>query len=271
MAIQKDDLLSIKKFSQLTGIKQSTLRYYDDLGLFTPAARGENGYRYYSPVQIITINSIALLHQLDMPIRQISEIQNNRSPETLLEVLNAKEATLEAEYINIERSYSVVKTLKRLIQQGLAADENIIETVYLDDMQIVIGPINDFKKSPYFYDAFTHLCSVAKQYRIDLRLPVGGYFTDFNAWCEEPGRPAHFFSVDPKGLDKREAGKYLVAYQRAYYGETGDLTDRVKNYLDDNDRMTIGPLYTIFVHDELSIDDPENYLMQVTIEVAPAR
>jgi DNA-binding transcriptional MerR regulator len=91
MPISHNDLLSIKDFSQLTGIKQSTLRYYDDLGLFSPAKRGENGYRYYSPQQIITINSINLLNELDMSIREISEIQKNRSPELLFHVLSEKE------------------------------------------------------------------------------------------------------------------------------------------------------------------------------------
>ena len=271
MPILKNDLLSIKNFSKLTGIKQSTLRYYDDLGLFSPAVRGENGYRYYSPQQIITINSINLLHELNMPIRQITHIQSRRSPELMFEVLNEKEAALEAEFINIERSYNVVKTLKRMIQTGLAAEDGAIETRFLDEMPIVVGPPNDFGGSLYFYDAFLKFCSEAKQYRIDLRLPVGGMFEDFDTFVGSPGKPTNFFSVDPKGMDKRSAAIYLVAYQRGYYGETGSLVERIKKYMDENGLTATGPVYNIFLHDELSVDDPDNYLMQATVEVAQSR
>jgi len=271
MTISKTDLLSIKHFSKLTGIKQSTLRYYDDLGLFSPALRAENGYRYYSPQQICTINSINLLHELDMPIRKITHIQSNRSPELMFEVLNEKEAALEAEFMKLERSFNVVKTLKRLVQQGLAADEGTIDTPYYDDLPLVIGPTNDFGGSQYFYDAFVNFCGEAKQYRIDLSLPVGGIFEDFKYFCAYPGRPTQFISVDPKGLDKRPAGKYLSIYHRGYYGEAGDLPERMANYLEENNLVTIGPVYNIFLLDELSIDDPSNYLMHATVEVTPAR
>jgi len=271
MAISKNDLLSIKNFSRLTGIKQSTLRYYDDLGLFSPAVRGENGYRYYSPQQIITINSINLLHELDMPIRQITHIQSNRSPELMYEVLNEKEEALEAEYIKIERSYNVVRTLKRMIQTGLAADEMDIETRFLEDLSIVIGPPNDYGGSQYFYDAFLKFCSEAKQYRIDLRMPVGGMFDNFSNFCLYPGRPSRFFSVDPKGLDKRPAARYLTAFQRGYYGDTGPISERMKQYISEHDLTPVGPVYNIFLHDELSIDDPQNYLMNATVEVTQFR
>lgn len=267
MAISKNDMLSIKDFSRLTGIKQSTLRYYDDLGLFSPVIRGTNGYRYYSPQQITTINSINLLHELDMPIRKVSDIQNNRSPELMFRVLSEKEEVLEAELMKLERSYNVVRTLKRMIQIGLASDEAVIETRFYDELPIVIGPENEFGHSRYFIDDFLKFCENAKQYRIDLRLPVGGMFTDFDTFCQGPALPTNFFSVDPKGLDKRPAGKYVSAFQRGYYGETGNLVERMKTYIHEQNLRITGPVYNIFLHDELSIDDPHNYLLQATVEV----
>ena len=267
MGISKNDLLSIKDFSNLTGIKQSTLRYYDDLGLFSPALRGENGYRYYSPQQIITINSINLLHELDMPIRQISDIQKDRTPDLMFKVLSYKEDTLGTELLNLERSYNVVRTLKRMIQIGLSADENAVETRFYDDLSIVIGPQNDWGDSDSFYNPFLSFCNEAKQYRIDLRLPVGGMFDNFDTFCGNPGRPTRFFSVDPKGLDKRTAGRYLSAYQRGYYGETSGLVSRMGMYILEHDLTPVGPVYNIFLHDELSVNDPNNYLMHATVEV----
>jgi len=268
MNISKNDLLSIKDFSSLTGIKQSTLRYYDDLGLFSPAQRGENGYRYYTPQQMITINSINLLHELDMPIRRISDIQSRRTPELMFEVLNDKEESLESELLRLERSYNVVRTLKRMIQIGLSSDESIVETRFFDELPIVVGPVNDYGNSDYFYNAFLKFCSEAKLYRIDMRLPVGGLFTDFDSFCSNPSKPAHFFSVDPKGLDKRHSGRFVSAFQRGYYGETGDLAERMRKHILENNLIPLGSVYNIYLHDELSVNDPNNYLLHSTVEVA---
>jgi DNA-binding transcriptional MerR regulator len=268
MTISNDDLLSIKDFSRLTGIKQSTLRYYDDLGLFTPAKRAENGYRYYSPQQIITINSIHMLHELDMPIRQISEIQNRRTPELMFEVFSDKEDSIEAELLRLGRMHNVVHTLKRMIQIGLSANETKVETCFFEELPIVVGPVNNFKNSDHFYDAFLEFCSVSKQYRIDLRLPVGGVFKDFKYFCDNPSEPTHFFSVDPTGLDKRPGGRFVSAFHRGFYGETGDLVERMQQYITDNCIKTVGPVYNIFLHDELSVEDPGLYLLHATIEIA---
>ena len=40
--------LKIGELAKQTGIAVGTLRYYSDLGLLQPVARGDNGYRYYS-------------------------------------------------------------------------------------------------------------------------------------------------------------------------------------------------------------------------------
>jgi hypothetical protein len=167
----------------------------------------------------------------------------------------------------MERSYNVVRTLKRMIQSGISADETVVETKYYDELPIVIGPENDFGSSPYFYDAFLHFCSVSKQYRIDLRLPVGGMFLNFDKFLSEPSKPEYFFSVDPKGLDKRASGKYVSALQRGYYGQTGNVVERIQNFMQEHELKPAGPVYNMFLHDELSIDNPDNYLMQFTVAV----
>jgi DNA-binding transcriptional MerR regulator len=38
---------TVKEISDLTGISVRTLHYYDEIGLFTPTKKNENGYRLY--------------------------------------------------------------------------------------------------------------------------------------------------------------------------------------------------------------------------------
>jgi DNA-binding transcriptional MerR regulator len=262
-----NELLSIKDFAKLTGVKESALRYFDNLGLFSPTKRGSNGYRYYSPQQIITINSINLLHDLGMPTRQITDIEGNRTPQLMLEVLTKKENELESELHRVEKAYNVVHTLRRMISLGQAADESSIETRYIDELPLVVGPKNEFGNSKMFYDAFLKFCDQAPAYRIDLRLPVGGKFKDFDSFIEAPSEPTWFFSCDPKGLDKRVAGKFLCAYGRGYYGQYAETVARMKAYIEERDLKPNGPVYIAYLLDELSEIDPDNYLAQILVSV----
>jgi DNA-binding transcriptional MerR regulator/effector-binding domain-containing protein len=263
--------LSIKDFSAYTGIKQSTLRYFDDLGLFSPIERGENGYRYYSPQQIITINAINVLCDLDVPVKCITEIERDRSPEKILGLFQEKELELENTIRKLQRSHDVVRVLRRQIQHALAVSEDQISVEYMEDTAIVLGPENDFSYQGYFYEAFLKFCTEAKQYRINLNFPIGGVFSDMAYFLEKSSEPQHFFSLDPSGLGEKAAGNYLVGYTRGYYGETGDLPERMRQYAEANDLEFAGPVYNIYLLDEISVKDYHQYLLQASVPVTPKK
>jgi DNA-binding transcriptional MerR regulator len=262
-----NELLSIKKFSKLTGIKGSTLRYYDDLGLFSPAARGENNYRYYQPQQIITINSIELLHELDMTVRQICDIEKNRSPESVHKALGEKEQELEEELARLNESYRVIHTIRSLICQGLSVDENYVYHRHLEAMPMIIGPDNDFKGSDNFYETFLEFCSEAKNRGVDLRFPVGGLYNDMNSFMADSSQPNQFFSFDPNGTDIREAGNYLVGYTRGYYGVIHDVQDRILGYAKAHNLKITGPVTALYIHDEICMRDQSQYLCEIQVRV----
>ena len=76
------------EFARLCGVKRHTLFHYDEIGIFSPALRGENGYRYYAPAQIEVFHVIAALKELGMPLAEIRSYLDRRSPAALLERLD---------------------------------------------------------------------------------------------------------------------------------------------------------------------------------------
>ena len=65
-------MLTIGQMARCHGLTTKTLRHYDSIGLFPPALTGrDNGYRYYSPEQIVTLGRIAWLRQLGMSLSLI--------------------------------------------------------------------------------------------------------------------------------------------------------------------------------------------------------
>ena len=64
--------LTTAQFAKLHGVNKRTLHYYDDIGLFSPRAKGENGYRFYDAAQSLDFEYIRMLKELNMSIDEIA-------------------------------------------------------------------------------------------------------------------------------------------------------------------------------------------------------
>jgi effector-binding domain-containing protein len=66
------NLMPIGQFSRVSGLGTRTLRFYDETGIFKPAAIDpDNGYRYYNLSQLATASLIKKLRALDMPLGEL--------------------------------------------------------------------------------------------------------------------------------------------------------------------------------------------------------
>ena len=75
---------SIGELSAICDIPQKTLRYYDEIGLFTPDRRNEEThYRLYSKGQIITVVIIKNLKQMGFSLKEIKEIVSENEAKAL--------------------------------------------------------------------------------------------------------------------------------------------------------------------------------------------
>jgi DNA-binding transcriptional MerR regulator len=263
--------LSIKDFASFTGLRESTLRYYDSIGLLSPEIRGENRYRYYSPLQTITVEFIKVLTKVGVPLSAIKEMHESRTPQSVLALLTQQENKLDVQLRELQTAYSIIHTYRHNIQAGLEAPDQEMQVRELDETRITLGPETDFSGSDTFYDAFMDFCNRAPEYQIDLNFPTGGYYEDIDAFLRAPAQPARFFSLDPRGTSKRSAGPYLVAHNQGYYGEFGDLPPKLMAYIRAHGVSVGGPLYIIYLLDEISLPDHNKYLSQITVGVSKNR
>jgi DNA-binding transcriptional MerR regulator len=265
--VKDKDLLSIRQFSQLTGIRQSKLRYYDEIKLFQPIQRGENGYRYYSAQQVIAANCIInVMTSLHLPIKRVLDLKKQRTPKHILGLLKKHEFDLNQTLFGLQQAYALVHTYSSLIQEGLLADEQSVGCQWMDALPIELGSVNDFS-SGYFYDSFFSFTRQMSERKIDVAYPIGGYYSDVEAFTGTPGWPTRFFSCIPTGQAQKAEGEYLVGYTRGYYGNLGDLPQRLMEYASASGYDFIGPVYEIYLHDAISVDDPNQYLIQISIPV----
>ena len=101
-------MITIQGFAKLCGCNAQTLRYYDRIGLLTPARVDQwTGYRYYEEQQAVRFVKIKNLQQADFSIEEIKELLD-RDDETLLKAFDRKisEQQQKLERIReIQRSY----------------------------------------------------------------------------------------------------------------------------------------------------------------------
>ena len=261
------DFLSISEFSEWTGIPRSALIYYDKVGLFRPAYRGENNYRYYTYLQTITVNLINTLKSIGVPLETIGSLMRNRTPEDLLDLLSNKERDIAQEIEHLQEAKKVISVFNNHIRKGLTADAGCISITYLDSEAFTLGPVNDYTGDDTFYNAFQRYCSDLEEKGGNLHYPMGGWWSCMSDFLENPVRPSRFFSVDPDGKKNKEAGKYLIGYNRGFYGEIGNLPQQMVEYACKHNLEFTGPMFNIFLLDEISVPNHDNYLMQASIKL----
>lgn len=87
----KQEYLSAGRFAALVGTTKETLFHYDEIGLFVPKRREANGYRYYAMDQMETFDVIGMLRELGMPLAEIRNYLEQRSPEKFGVLLEQEE------------------------------------------------------------------------------------------------------------------------------------------------------------------------------------
>ena len=78
--------LTTAQFAKLHEVNKRTLHYYDDIGLFCPLTKEENGYRYYDISQSIDFEYIRMLKELNMSIAEIADYCKHPAPEKVLQI-----------------------------------------------------------------------------------------------------------------------------------------------------------------------------------------
>lgn len=118
--MKKKNLLSIGELSKITGVHIKALRYYDSLGILTPAyVDPDSGYRYYAFCQKAVVDAIQFCVELDIPLKQFHRFTNEDEPwicykelvsqgtgimEEKIRVIQERLALLKAMQTEMERS-----------------------------------------------------------------------------------------------------------------------------------------------------------------------
>lgn len=269
--MDKKAYITTGEFAKLAGVTKHTLFYYDEIGLFSPEIKLTNGYRYYSVAQLDTFDVIYTLRDLDVPLEEIKNYMNHRSPKLLLalfekenDILNQKIARLRQAKAWMQKKSSHIEKIlsleKDLIQLQEEAERYLVEAeVSGKDEKIwaqEIGRLWEYCaehgiKSPY---AIGYL-----QKKEDIEKKVYDNYHKFYEMLDEKPRKTKY-RIKP-------AGVYLVAYHEGRWQELGRTYEKMLDYAASNDLKLDEDFYEDSLLDALTMQREEEYITKISCRI----
>jgi Cu(I)-responsive transcriptional regulator len=68
------DAMTIGQAAERSGVPPKTIRYYESVGLVSPAVRGENNYRGYGDKEVDTLRFINRARRLGFSLKEVEEL-----------------------------------------------------------------------------------------------------------------------------------------------------------------------------------------------------
>ena len=262
MINKKDKLLTIGQFAAMHGINKKTLMWYDEIGLFKPAViNPENGYRCYNYYQSPVLETILLLRELDVSIREIQDFMNNRSAGSLKCLLEEKIASLDLQLTHLQAVRATLCSLHQNMDTLLTMDLSEIRIVEKEEHCLVtvdINPDTSFEQQVELITAETEKYHLGRLHKASYGSMISadslqnGRFDDYSRlFIEIPFLPYE------AGLHVMPGGKYLKAFHK---GSWDGIPKRYQN-------LTLhGYSYEMGINENV-IDRIENYIVQIEIPV----
>lgn len=87
----------VGEVAELAGLTIRTLRYYDQICLFSPSQYTESGHRLYTKADLVRLQPILSLKQMGMSLEEIQLLLSNPEEQTVAEILQTQISRVKKE------------------------------------------------------------------------------------------------------------------------------------------------------------------------------
>ncbi len=267
----QDKLLTIGQFAALHGINKKTLMWYDEIGLFKPAAiNPENGYRCYSYHQSPVLETILLLRELDVSIAEILDFMKNRSAANMKQLLAEKIADLDRSILHLQAVRKTLCNYHQNMETLLTMDLSEIRILEKEERCLVTV---DIDKDTTFEEEVELITAKTEQYQLGRlhdasygsMIPVAslqnGNFDDYTKlFIEIP------FLTHKKGLHIQPKGTYVRAFHKGGWDKIPQRYEEILDFAKAKNLSLSGYSYEMGINENV-IECVEDYIVQIEIPV----
>lgn len=161
---QNSVYLTTGQFAELMEVSKHTLFYYDKIGVFQPALKKENGYRYYSIYQAETFSVITVLKEIGVSLEEIQSYLNKRSPQLFISLLQSERQKLEEKIHHLTQLHTMMKEKEELTKEALLHETHSIRIEKCEPRYLYATPIQDSSDLAEYYQTIaTHYNELKKR------------------------------------------------------------------------------------------------------------
>ncbi|MBS5115519.1 MAG: MerR family transcriptional regulator [Erysipelotrichaceae bacterium] len=259
--------LTTAQFAKLHEVNKRTLHYYDEIGLFSPITRANNGYRYYDLSQSIDFEYIRMLKELNMSIEEIEIYRKNPMPANFLKIVNEKEKELDQQIQKLKDIKKTIQSKKEQIifcetlpQQDIRIEECEIEKILVysydflkDDLSQIFYQLKDIWGIEQIRMGIGSFISLENVYQMNYEKYEGIYTIALN---NKSTTNAHI----------KQKGKYLCGYQKGPWNKLPALYQKMLDYAKQNNLQLTGYAYEIGLNDFV-ISSEDDYITKIMIKI----
>ncbi|PEY37679.1 MerR family transcriptional regulator [Bacillus cereus] len=116
---------TIGEMAKMHKIAESTLRYYDEKGIFHPSiVDPQTNYRYYTIDQFSLLDTIKFLRQLNISLKEIKKYIDERNPEYALNLLEKQQEMMLKKQREIEYALAKMNHKIEMMKEATASKAN---------------------------------------------------------------------------------------------------------------------------------------------------
>ena len=259
--------LTTAQFAKLHEVNKRTLHYYDDIGLFCPLTKEENGYRYYDISQSIDFEYISMLKELNMSIKEIEMYRKQPTPDNFLKIADTKEQELDKEIRKL-------KNIKRILQ---AKKEQIVFCESLQEQEIRVEECKSERILTFSYDfseddIYQIFSPLKSTWGIEqIRMGIGSFISLDNVYNMNFTKYDGIYTIalNNKSVSNsfiKPKGRYLCGYQKGTWDKLPEMYQKILDYSKKHDLKLTGYAYEVGLNDFV-ISNPDDYITKIMIKI----
>lgn len=259
-------LFTTGQFVKLHNINKRTLHYYDDIQLFSPAHKGENGYRYYTYMQSATLEMLLALRELNMSIEEIYSFMKSRNQQTFREIVENKTAEIDRTITQLNDIRSLLKHKANCLDVCAKSDLTCIDILTFDTEYLLLSkPITGTYDADDFAVLIEHshyahghrLFNKSYGCMISAENICNGNFDSYTCF---------FTRVDDRhsGSFVKPAGQYIRAFCKGDWDMLPETYRRITDFAEEQGLTLTGYAYEEGLN-EAAIDDMSDYVTMITV------
>ncbi len=272
--MSEEVLYSIGQIAKICNISVQTLRHYDSIDLLIPDVVKDNGYRYYSDEQILSINIIKALKEFNISLTQIKDIIDKNDINYVLELFKKKNVELEEQIKSLSIAKNSVLNLIENIELHNSFDKtNYIEVKSLPVRTVAYTRYNSPSNPTSYMKRFNELNNIVEKKNIittgSIMAIFHDHYTEFD--YENADIEVCIRIEKSEGSDKNiriiPQGKYLSKYHKGSYETMTKSYQDMLDWCEENRYEMVGPAIEIYLVDFLTTKDPEQFITELQFPV----